>query len=64
MADRDLTGGLKPLGVLEALAEMQQPATLAQLVTYLSVPKPTVHRWLEVNPSACSRVIRTEGDTK
>jgi IclR family transcriptional regulator, acetate operon repressor len=47
MNERDLTGGLKPLGVLEALAEMQQPATLAQLVTYLSVPKPTVHRWLK-----------------
>jgi IclR family transcriptional regulator, acetate operon repressor len=47
MSDGDLTGGLKPLGVLEALAEMQQPATLAQLVTYLSVPKPTVHRWLK-----------------
>ena len=47
MTDRDLTGGLKPLGVLEALAAMQQPATLAQLVTYLSVPKPTVHRWLK-----------------
>jgi len=47
MTDHDLTGGLKPLGVLEALAEMQQPATLAQLVTYLSVPKPTVHRWLK-----------------
>jgi IclR family transcriptional regulator, acetate operon repressor len=47
MSDGDLTGGLKPLGVLEALAEMRQPATLAQLVTYLSVPKPTVHRWLK-----------------
>ena len=47
MSDLDLTGGLKPLGVLEALAEMQQPATLAQLVTYLSIPKPTVHRWLK-----------------
>src|ERR1700745_2465711 len=47
MTHRDLTGGLKPLGGLEALAEIHQPATLAQLVTYLSVPKPTVHRWLK-----------------
>jgi IclR family transcriptional regulator, acetate operon repressor len=47
MSEPDLTGGLKPLGVLEALAAMQQPATLAQLVAYLSVPKPTVHRWLK-----------------
>lgn len=47
MADRDLTGGLKPLGVLETLAEMQQPATLAQLVARMSTPKPTVHRWLK-----------------
>src|SRR6202007_1263523 len=26
---------------------MPQPTTLAQLFTYLSVPKPTVHRWLK-----------------
>ncbi len=42
----DLLGALKPLGLLEAVAAMQHPATLAELVASVGVPKPTVHRWL------------------
>lgn len=42
----ELIGALKPLVLLEAIAEMQHPATLAELVTIVGVPKPTMHRWL------------------
>jgi IclR family transcriptional regulator, acetate operon repressor len=42
----DLLGTLKPLGLLEAVAAMQHPATLAELVASVGVPKPTMHRWL------------------
>ena len=42
----DLFGALKPLGLLEAIARMPRPATLAELAASVGVPKPTVHRWL------------------
>lgn len=42
----DLQGVLKPLALLETVAGMQHPATLAELATGMGVPKPTMHRWL------------------
>lgn len=42
----DLFGALKPLGLLEAVAGMPHPATLAELAASIGVPKPTMHRWL------------------
>jgi IclR family transcriptional regulator, acetate operon repressor len=42
----DLFGALKPLGLLEAIAGMPHPATLAELAASVGVPKPTMHRWL------------------
>ncbi len=42
----ELFGALKPLGLLEAVAGLQHPATLAELATSIGVPKPTMHRWL------------------
>ena len=42
----ELFGALKPLGLLEAVAGMQHPATLAELAVSVGVPKPTMHRWL------------------
>jgi IclR family acetate operon transcriptional repressor len=42
----DLFGALKPLGLLEAVAGMPHPATLAELAASVGVPKPTMHRWL------------------
>jgi len=41
-------GHMKPLVLLERLAEAQHPMGLAELATALEVPKPTVHRWLGV----------------
>ena len=43
---RDLFGTLKPIRLLEAVAAMQHPATLAELSVSVGVPKPTMHRWL------------------
>lgn len=42
----ELIGALKPLALLEAVAGMEHPATLAELVTLVGIPKPTMHRWL------------------
>jgi len=42
----ELFGVLKPLGLLEAVAGFQHPATLAELSASMNVPKPTMHRWL------------------
>src|SRR5690348_10980987 len=42
----ELFGVLKPLGLLEAVAGAQHPATLAELASSMNVPKPTMHRWL------------------
>src|SRR5258708_24737936 len=42
----DWSGALKPLGLLETVAAMQHPATLAELSVSVGVPKPTMHRWL------------------
>jgi DNA-binding IclR family transcriptional regulator len=39
---------MKPLVLLERLAEAQHPMGLAELAAELAVPKPTVHRWLGV----------------
>lgn len=41
-------GHMKPLVLLERLAEAQHPMGLAELAVELAVPKPTVHRWLGV----------------
>ncbi|MBN9598363.1 MAG: IclR family transcriptional regulator [Afipia sp.] len=48
----ELFGALKPLGLLEAVAGLQHPATLAELATSIGVPKPTMHRWLGALESA------------
>ncbi len=42
----ELFGALKPLALLETVAELQHPATLAELSVTVGVPKPTMHRWL------------------
>jgi IclR family acetate operon transcriptional repressor len=42
----ELFGALKPLGLLEAIATMPYPATLAELAASVGAPKPTMHRWL------------------
>lgn len=42
----DWSGALKPLGLLETVAGIQHPATLAELSENVGVPKPTMHRWL------------------
>ena len=42
----ELMGALKPLNLLEAVAGLQHPATLAELAVSMGVPKPTMHRWL------------------
>lgn len=42
----ELFGVLKPLRLLEAVANAQHPTTLAELAAGMSVPKPTMHRWL------------------
>jgi IclR family transcriptional regulator, acetate operon repressor len=42
----DLFGALKPIGLLETVAGMARPATLAELAASVGVPKPTMHRWL------------------
>jgi IclR family transcriptional regulator, acetate operon repressor len=42
----DWSGTLKPLGLLETVAAMPHPATLAELSATVGVPKPTMHRWL------------------
>ena len=42
----DVLGALKPLSLLEAIASLQHPATLAELAVSMDVPKPTMHRWL------------------
>jgi IclR family acetate operon transcriptional repressor len=54
----DLFGALKPLGLLEAVAAMQHPPTLAELVASVGVPKPTMHRWL-VSLEAAGLLQRT-----
>ena len=42
----ELTGTLKPLALLETMAALEHPATLAELAASADVPKPTMHRWL------------------
>ncbi len=42
----ELFGALKPLALLEAVAALQHPASLAELAVNVGVPKPTMHRWL------------------
>jgi DNA-binding IclR family transcriptional regulator len=42
----ELFGALKPLALLEAVAGMQHPASLAELAVHVGVPKATMHRWL------------------
>ena len=45
-AMNELFGALKPLALLEAVAALQHPASLAELAVNVGVPKPTMHRWL------------------
>src|ERR1700760_4377630 len=42
----ELFGHMKPLALLETVAGMQHPASLAELAISVGVPKPTMHRWL------------------
>lgn len=56
----DLSGGMKPFGIVEAIAGLQHPATLAELSSLVGVPKPTVHRWLGALETA-GLVQRTPG---
>lgn len=42
----DLSGGLKPLAMIELIAASPSPATLAELAQTAGVPKSTAHRWL------------------
>jgi IclR family transcriptional regulator, acetate operon repressor len=42
----ELFGALKPLALLEAVAVLHHPASLAELSVNVGVPKPTMHRWL------------------
>lgn len=46
MGMNELFGALKPLALLEAIAGLQHPASLAELAVNVGVPKPTMHRWL------------------
>ena len=48
----ELFGALKPLALLEAVAGMPHPATLAELAASVGVPKPTMHRWLSALETA------------
>ncbi len=42
----DLAGGLKPISLLERVAAMEHPPTLADLAAGSETPRPTLHRWL------------------
>lgn len=42
----DLGGALKPLSLLERVAAMEHPVTLADMAAGSDVPRPTLHRWL------------------
>jgi IclR family acetate operon transcriptional repressor len=42
----ELSGALKPLSMLEVIAAMEHPVTLAELASGVGAPKPTMHRWL------------------
>lgn len=42
----DLSGALKPLSLLERVAAMEHPVTLADMAAGSDVPRPTLHRWL------------------
>lgn len=42
----ELFGALKPLSLLEIVAAMERPGTLAELAISIGIPKPTAHRWL------------------
>ncbi|MFJ5487619.1 helix-turn-helix domain-containing protein, partial [Hansschlegelia beijingensis] len=42
----DLAGGLKPISLLERVAAMDHPPTLADLAAGSETPRPTLHRWL------------------
>ncbi|RXF74477.1 IclR family transcriptional regulator [Hansschlegelia zhihuaiae] len=48
----DLAGGLKPIALLERVAAMEHPVTLAELAVGSDVPRPTLHRWLNALTAA------------
>lgn len=50
--DDDLSGGLKPLSLLERVAAMDHPVTLADVAAGSDTPRPTLHRWLNALTAA------------
>ncbi len=48
----DLSGGLKPLALLERIAAMDHPVTLADVTAGSDAPRPTLHRWLNALAAA------------
>lgn len=48
----DLSGALKPLTLLERIAAMDHPVTLADVAAGSDVPRPTLHRWLNALAAA------------
>ena len=48
----DLAGALKPLTLLERIAAMDHPVTLADVAAGSDVPRPTLHRWLNALAAA------------
>lgn len=56
----DLSGALKPLVLLERVAAMDHPVTLADMAADSDVPRPTLHRWL--NALAASGLLQRSPD--
>ncbi|HEY0293529.1 MAG TPA: IclR family transcriptional regulator [Hansschlegelia sp.] len=48
----DLSSALKPLTLLERIAAMEHPVTLADVTAGSDVPRPTLHRWLNALAAA------------
>jgi DNA-binding IclR family transcriptional regulator len=48
----DVSGALKPLALLERIAAMDHPVSLADVAAGSDVPRPTLHRWLNALAAA------------
>jgi DNA-binding IclR family transcriptional regulator len=48
----DVSGALKPLALLERIAAMDHPVSLADVAAGSEVPRPTLHRWLNALATA------------
>jgi DNA-binding IclR family transcriptional regulator len=48
----DVSGALKPLALLERIAAMDHPVSLADVAAGSDVPRPTLHRWLNALATA------------